>query len=133
MIDVENAVFSPLAKTLRAAFPGINVSSTYVHAPTSFPHVSIVEQDNYQTSERLDTSEQERFATLMYQVDVYSDKSNGKKALCRSIMAVIDETLYRQNFTRLSLTPVPNMENANIYRLTARYRVETDGTTFYRR
>lgn len=46
---------------------------------------------------------------------------------------MIDELLYQKNFTRLSLTPVPNMENANIYRLLARYRVETDGTTLYRR
>ena len=133
MIDIESAVFTPVAKALRDAFPGISVSGTYVHAPKSFPHVSLVEQDNYPTGERLDTSERERFATLMYEVNVYSDKASGKKAQCREIMAVIDELLYQKNFTRLSLTPVPNMENANIYRLLARYRVETDGITLYRR
>jgi len=46
---------------------------------------------------------------------------------------VIDSLLYSMNFRRLSLNPVPNMENASIYRLVARYRVATDGKYFYRR
>ena len=48
-------------------------------------------------------------------------------------MKVIDEVLFRMNFRRIVLTPVPNMEDATIYRLTARYRVATDGKNFYRR
>ena len=34
---------------------------------------------------------------------------------------------------RISLSPVPNMKNATIYRLVARYKAETDGTNLYRR
>lgn len=49
------------------------------------------------------------------------------------MMMVIDRVLYGLNFKRLNMNPVPNMEDANIYRLTARYRAETDGTTLYRR
>ena len=133
MIDIESQIFTPIAEALREQFPGIQVSSSYVHAPKSFPYVSLVEQDNYPTAERLDTSTAERFATLMYEVNVYSDKATGKKTQCRSIMKAIDTALYRLNFKRLSLSPIPNMENATIYRLVARYRVETDGTTLYRR
>ena len=133
MIDIESAVFTPVAKALRDAFPGISVSSTYVHAPKSFPHVSLVEQDNYPTGERLDNGPEETFATVMYEVNVYSDKATGKKGHCRKMMMVIDRVLYGLNFKRLNMNPVPNMEDANIYRLTARYRAETDGTTLYRR
>ena len=46
---------------------------------------------------------------------------------------MLDELLWGMNFRRLAVTPVPNLENATIYRLTARYRVETDGIHFYRR
>lgn len=133
MIDVENQIYTPIAEALREAFPGIDTSGEYVKAPSAFPHVSIVEQDNYPTPTHLSTSDSEEFATIMYEVNVYSNKSSGKKAQCRSIMKVIDDLMYRRNFTRISLSPVPNLENATIYRLVARYRAETDGVNLYRR
>ena len=83
--------------------------------------------------QHLDTNEAERFATLMYEVNVYSDKASGKKTECRSIMKVVDDMMYQRNFRRISLSPIPNMENATIYRLVARYVAITDGTTMYRR
>lgn len=131
MIDIENKVYTPIAKALREKFPGISVNSSYVNSPPSFPHVSIVEQDNYAV--HLDTSDKERFASLMYQVDAYSDSRNRKKEDCRTIIAFIDDMLYGMNFTRISMAPVPNMENASIYRLTARYRAETDGKNIFRK
>lgn len=133
MIDVESQIYTPIAVALREAFPGIDVSGEYVKAPSTFPHVSIVEQDNYPTLEHLSTSDKEQFATLMYEVNVYSNKSTSKKSQCRSIMKVIDDLMYQRNFTRISLSPIPNLENASIYRLVARYRAETDGTNLYRR
>lgn len=133
MIDVENQIYTPIAEALREAFPGIDTSGEYVKAPSAFPHVSIVEQDNYPTLTHLSTSDSEEYATIMYEVNVYSNKSSGKKAQCRSIMKVIDDLMYRRNFTRISLSPVPNLENATIYRLVARYRAETDGANLYRR
>lgn len=133
MIDVENQIYTPIAEALREAFPGIDTSGEYVKAPSAFPHVSIVEQDNYPTLTHLNTSDSEEYATIMYEVNVYSNKASGKKAQCRSIMKVIDDLMYRRNFTRISLSPVPNLENATIYRLVARYRAETDGVNLYRR
>lgn len=133
MIDVESQIYTPIADALRVAFPGISVSGEYVQAPSKFPHVSIVEQDNYLTERHMDSSDRERFATLMYEVNVYSNKSPGKKSVCRNVMSKIDQMMYERNFMRVSLTPVPNIENATIYRLTARYQAETDGTNLYRK
>lgn len=132
MIDIEKLIYTPIADALRKRFKGIAVSGEYVNAPSKFPYVSIVEQDNYMTVSQMDSSPSERLATVMYEVNVYSDKTGSKKAVCREIMGVIDEMLYRKNFTRISLSPVPNMENGTIYRLTARYRAETDGKIMYR-
>lgn len=132
MIDIERKVYTPIAETLRKRFPGISVSGEYVNSPAKFPYVSIVEQDNYTTQARLDSSQKERYATVMYEVNVYSDKAGKKKTVCREIMGVIDEMLYGKNFTRISMSPVPNMENGTIYRLVARYKAETDGNTMYR-
>ena len=133
MIDVESKVYTPIAVALRDAFSGIFVSGEYVKAPSSFPHVSLVEMDNYTSADRLDTADEERFSTLMYEVNVYSNKTSGKKTECKEIIGFIDNLMYKMNFKRLSLAPVPNMDDATIYRMTARYRVETDGENFYRR
>lgn len=133
MIDIENQIYTPIAEALREKFHGISVSGEYVNAPSKFPHVSIVEQDNYTTVSRLDSGDLERYATILYEVNVYSDKAGAKKSVCREILRCIDEMLYRKNFTRISMNPVPNMENATIYRLNARYRAETDGKTTFRR
>lgn len=133
MIDIERQVYTPIAEALRKRFKGITVSGEYVNAPPKFPYVSIIEQDNYMTANRLDSSDSERFSTVMYEVNVYSDKAGSKKSVCREIMGAVDEMLYKRNFTRISLSPVPNMENGTIYRLVARYRAETDGTNIFRR
>lgn len=133
MIDIENQIYTPIAKALRGKFSGLTVSGEYVNAPSGFPYVSIVEQDNFTTQAHLDSSDTEAFATLMYEVNVYSNKSAAKKAECREIISFIDTLMYQKNFRRISLAPVPNMENATIYRLVARYRAETDGTNIYRR
>ena len=133
MIDIENKVYTPIAQALRAAYSDIHITGDYVNVPSAFPHVSIVESDNYQSTDHLDTADRERFATVMFEVNVYSNKTSGKKSECKKIMSLIDGMMYGMNFTRISLSPIPNMENATIYRLVARYRAETDGTTIYRR
>jgi hypothetical protein len=131
MIDCENEVYTRVATILREKFPGIDIAGDYVKAPSSFPHVSITQSDNAVISGRMTGSAE--MAQVMFEVNVYSNKAEGKKTECKTIMNEIDKTLFAMNFKRLALTPVPNMEDATIYRLVARYRVATDGTHFYRR
>lgn len=136
MIDVESEVFTRVADKLREKFPDVkengSVTGEYVAAPVRFPHISIVEMDNYQTTGNIDNSGQEQYATVVYEVNVYSNKTSGKKTECREIMVVLDDVLNAMNFTRQSMVPVPNLENNRIYRITARYRAETDGSKFFR-
>lgn len=131
MIDVEAKIYSPIAIALKAEFPDIFVTSEPVATSAKFPAVSIVQQDNYMSVNKLDNSGRERFATLMFQVDVYSNKSSGRKTQCKQIMNVVDKMLFALNFTRITLTPLP-MPDDGYYRYTARYRAETDGETMYR-
>lgn len=133
MNDIQSVVFTAVASTLREKFPYISVSSEYEKSPSSFPHVCITEQDNFVSVNHSDTNVDREYSTVMYEISVYSNKSSGKQAECRKIAAVADSVFSRMNFRRLSLTPVPNMENATIYRLVGRYRAETDGVNLYRR
>lgn len=131
MIDIENQIYSPIRTALVNAYEGIFVTSEPTATSAKFPAVSIVQEDNYMSINKLDNSGAERFATIMFQVDVYSNKASGRKSQCKEIMNTIDTMLFALNFTRISLTPIP-MANDGYYRLTARYRAETDGTNLYR-
>ncbi|MCM1223012.1 MAG: hypothetical protein NC548_52030 [Lachnospiraceae bacterium] len=133
MIDPENEVYTRLAEMLRSEVPDINIASEYVKSPSGFPHVSITQSDSYPITEREDSSLGENMVQVMFEVNVYSNKSSGKKTECKKIMGIINDFLTSMNFRRLAMTPVPNMEDATIYRITARYRVATDGKFFYRR
>lgn len=131
MIDIETKIYSPIATALMAEYPDIFVTSEPVPTPGKPLVVGIVQQDNYMSANKLDNSGRERFATVMFQVDVYSNLKTGKKSKCKEVMDFIDNMLFSMNFTRLSLTPLPSPDTG-YYRYTARYRAETDGETLYR-
>ena len=131
MIDCENEVYTRIARVLRDKFPGINIAGEYVNAPSSFPHVSITQSDNSVVSEQMTGSAE--MAQVMFEINIYSNKADGRKTECKTIAKVIDDVMFKMNFKRMALTPIPNMEDATIYRIVARYRVMTDGKYFYRR
>ena len=131
MIDCENEVYTRIARVLRDKFPGINIAGEYVNAPSSFPHVSITQSDNSVVSEQMTGSAE--MAQVMFEINIYSNKADGRKTECKAIAKVIDDVMFRMNFKRMALTPILNMEDATIYRIVARYRAMTDGKYFYRR
>ena len=131
MIDCENEVYTRIARVLRDKFSGINIAGEYVNAPSSFPHVSITQSDNSVVSEQMTGSAE--MAQVMFEINIYSNKADGRKTECKSIAKVIDDVMFKMNFKRIALTPIPNMEDATIYRIVARYRAMTDGKYFYRR
>lgn len=123
MIDVENEVFSLIATALRAAYDNdIFVTGEYVSQPSNFPAVFIVEMDNTVYERGSDSGSIENFANLTYQVDVYSNLNRGKKTQCKTIMEMIDVLFAVNGFTRVSMTPVQNMNDPTIYRMTGRYQ-----------
>lgn len=131
MIEIEAKVYSPIATALKARYANIYVTSEPAPTPSKDLAVSIVQMDSYSSTRKQDNTLTERFATVMFQVDVYSNLQTGKKSKCKEVMGFIDTMLFGMNFMRLSLQPIP-MEDSGYYRLTARYRAETDGQTLYR-
>lgn len=132
MTSPENEVYTRLKEAITAEYSTANVASLYVHSPPSFPHVSIELSDTSTYTQALSSADS-GMDDVMFTINIYSNLSSGKQAECRGILKVIDAEMYQMNFTRISALPVPNMADATIYRLTARYRAVTDGTYFYRR
>ena len=105
---------------MREAYPGIFTTTEKVSAPSSFPCVSIVEQENTTYQRSLDAEHKEHHANLMYEIEVFSNLQTGKKSKCREIAGVADEVMLGLNFTRAMLTPIPNADG-DIFRYFARY------------
>jgi hypothetical protein len=122
VIDIENTVFNTVATKVREQYPDIYMVGEYVKSPSSFPAVSLVEMDNSTRIDTIDSGSSENHANVMYEVEVYSNKTTGKKSECRAIIALIDKKMIALGFARVTLTPVPNMNDSTIYRMVGRYR-----------
>ena len=78
MVDLEYDIFTAVATVLRTAYPGIYVTGEYVPLPPSLPAVSIMESDN-KVYQRMRTLRIENAASVMYEVNIYSNKASGKR------------------------------------------------------
>ena len=134
MIDIENQIFGKIFTALHAEFDPIFVYGEYVKAPASFPAVSIEERGNSAYQRTQDSGSLENHASLMYEVNVYSNKQKGKKSQCKEIFKIIDNEFQKLGFTRTLKEPIPNLESGTIYRMIGRYTaVVAVGGTIYRR
>ncbi len=134
MINVENEIFDTVAKAVRNEYPGAYVVGEYVKAPSKFPCVSIVEMDNTAYDRTQTSSSLENHADVTYEVNIYSNKSSGKKSECKSIASLIDDEFATLGFSRTMLQPIPNVDDATIYRMLGRYRgVVSKDKVVYRR
>ena len=135
MINIESQVFEKVISALEAISSSIDVKSVTTYEPSVFPCVCIEEADNSVYEGTRDSSTIENHATLMYEVNIYSNKSYGAKAECKSLLATVDATLAGYNFTRISSGPSPlTINNPMKYRITARYEVvsSSDEKLFWR-
>ena len=121
MINVENEIFSKVAESVRVAFPFAFVSGEYVRTPSKFPFVSVIEMSNTAYDRTQSSGGLENHASVMYEVNIYSNKTSGKKSECKAIATFIDNELAALGFSRTMLQPIPNMDDATIYRMTGRY------------
>ena len=134
MIDVENEVFGLISEKLRVKYPDIYISGEYVKSPPSFPSVSLIEMDNEVYRSTRTNESIENHVQVMYEINVYSNKTKGKKTEAKSIISLIDTEFTRLGFTRIMCNPIPNELDATIYRIVARYRaVVSKDKIIYRR
>lgn len=120
MIDLEADVFSYVAAKLRSTHSGVWCSGEYIASPAKFPAVTIVEADN-RVLESMRTLNIENAVSVMYEVNVYSNKTSGKKAEAKAVMSTADKAFAEIGFTRTFREQVPNLADATIYRIVARY------------
>lgn len=144
MIDKEAEVFTRVVDALLAADLGLtedNISTIYVNMPRVFPHVCIEMSNSFSAYE--DNSLREKYTSMLFDINIYSNKQDGRKYECKRIAEVIDDTMRHMNFQRIALTPIRNstqttvygtdVHDETVYRLAARYEGVASETHFYRR
>nr|DAU23178.1 MAG TPA: hypothetical protein [Caudoviricetes sp.] len=124
MIDIFNEVFTQTATVLRAKFKGIRVTGEYVQTPVSYPAVALDEIDNIETE--ADSSDRERYNRVRYRVQVFSNKSSGKRAEARSIQKEIDLIFKSMGFKRTSYSTTPDIINNTVYCITTVFSAVVD-------
>ena len=103
-----------------AAYPEASVYGEYIEIPASFPCICLVESDNYTYRETQDMDLLEHHANVTYELNVYSNKSNGKKSEAKAIMNLVDNEMQKMKFTRTMRNQIPNADRS-IFRIVARY------------
>ena len=122
IINIESIVFDKISKAIRKSYPNSSVVGEYVKSPSQFPSVSIVEMDNVAYERTQTSGSLENHASVSYEVNIYSNKTSGKKSECRAIASLIDDEFATLGFSRTMLQPIPNVDDATIYRMTGRYK-----------
>ena len=121
MIDLENDVFDSVSKTLKAAHSSVTVVGEFVEVPAKFPAVTLVEADNRVNTRWRTCESMENAVTVMYELNVYSNKTKGKKAEAKAIADTADSAMAELGFMRTFRQQIPNLKDATIYRIVCRY------------
>ena len=131
MIDIENMLFTKVKNDLPET---VKMGAMYASSQSEFPYVTLMVMDNSVYEDFIDSARIENAVQIMVEVNVYSNKTSGKKEECKKLMKNIDGTLSGLNLVRISCQPTPNLEDASVYRITARYRAIVDkNLMIYRR
>ena len=123
-IDIESFIFSRIATVLRERY-GAYVTGEYTDSPAKFPSVTIAEASNT-VLQKMRTRNIENAATVLYEVNIYSNKVGYGKMEAKGLLQTVDEEFSKLNFTRILMNPVANLNDATIYRIVARYQAVVD-------
>lgn len=121
MIDVNNEVFTTVAKAVRNSHAGVTVIGESTRKPSRFPTVTLDETENVMVTNLEDSSKEEKFVGVTYRLQVFSNKQSGKKTEARDIFATADAEMRRMGFQRVTFTVTPEIYESTIYQINATY------------
>ena len=105
MLNYANEVFTNVANDVRETHTGTTVIGENTRRPSKFPAVTIDEIENVVVDRLEDSSNDESFAGVTYKVQVFSNKTNGKKA---KVLLEATGGGYTENYLYVT---VPNAKN----------------------
>lgn len=132
MIDYSNEIYTAVATEVRAKHEGTKTMGENTRTPSEFPCVTLDETRNVSLDEYEDSSSEEKFVGVTFKLQVFSNKTVGKKAECRAIFKTADEVMRRFGFSRKTYTTTPDIYNSTIYQITTTYEgvISSDGVVY---
>lgn len=134
MIDGENLVFEFLNAALSDSnYGNIAVSSEDLPVKAQFPYVYATEADNYIKTDAMDSSMQEKYARVMYELKVYSNRPIGKREEAKRIFNVLDNAFSKRGFIRKTKIST-QLNDGSIFEIIGRYEavISNDYKVFWR-
>lgn len=122
MITLENQVVDAIDIALENEYPSAFVTAGYIKSASHFPCIQVVEIDNRVFERATSLSEIEVMATIVIEINFYSNKVNGRKEECRQLALITDEVMEGLGFMRILFSQTPNYEDATVYRMTGRWQ-----------
>ena len=134
MIDYQNEIFTSVATAVRSAHDGTTVTGEYTRSPSKFPTVTLDEIENITVPELVDSSDEEKYCGVAYRLQVFSNKTAGKKAEARAIFATADKVMLGLGYRRITYTTTPEIYDSTIYSITATYEaiIDVNGVIYKR-
>ena len=134
MIDYQNEIFTNVANEVRARHKGTTVTGEYTRSPSEFPAVTLDEIENVTADSLVDSSDEEKFSAIGYRLQVFSNKTGGKKAEARAIFATADKSMCGMGFHRTTYSTTPEIYDSTVYSITATYEaiIDADGIIYKR-
>lgn len=107
MINREPEVFTAISAALRLAYSGIYVVGTELtKAPSRFPACTIRQIGNYVNDKYSTLGEIENAAREDYEVNVYSNLTDGAEAQTRNIMSTVSDEMKKLYYKRIFDEPM---------------------------
>ena len=122
MISLENQVIDAIDRELATAYPSAVVTAGYVRSSSQFPCVQVVEIDTRVLERASTLSTIEVMATVVIEINFFSNKTSSKKEECKELAAITDEVMVNLGFMRTMLSHTPNYEDSTIFRMTGRWQ-----------
>lgn len=134
MIDFQNEIFTTVATAIRSEHDGVTVTGEYTRSPSKFPTVTLDEIENVTVDELVDSSDEEQYSGLSYRLQVFSNKTGGKKSEAREIFATADNVMLGLGFRRITYSVTPEIYDSTVYSIMATYEaiVDANGVIYKR-
>ena len=128
MFELQKEIFTAVATAVLDQYSTCRITNAFIYAPSAFPCVAIVLSDDGTNYQMRDSSNADNFRDITVTVDVYSNKTNGKKTEAESIMQIVIDKLFSLNFHMVSCKPFSELNNAQNYRITATFVATADAS-----
>lgn len=122
MVDIEAKIFNEIYNAVTAEFPSADFATHYVNQPSAFPHVQVWDESNTVNREGMNLTGDECFSNIVFHFELFDNMLNGEgKDNVTKMLSLIDPVMRLNGFRRTYNAPVPNYDDASVYRRVVRY------------